>query len=148
MGYRPIAAILFTIFLAAPASARDPVQYFDLQPVIDDALKSGQLDGTVTFHLRGAVQPAAGAPIDEARTSRKTNAVNKTSEEACRWATLGALKALQAQAKAKGANAVVDMTSNFEDKTYASATQYECHLGAIAAGVAFKGSYVKLAGKP
>jgi len=44
-----------------------------------------------------------------------------------------------------GANAVVNIVSNFKDIEMASQTEFECADGAIMAGVALKGDFVKIA---
>ena len=53
----------------------------------------------------------------------------------------GVLVAMQDQARSHGANAVVDITSNYKKQEFSSPTQYECAAGAIMAGVALKGTY-------
>ena len=53
--------------------------------------------------------------------------------------------ALQKRATEVGADAVVNIVSNFKDQEFASQTEYECADGAIMAGVALKGDFVKLA---
>ena len=41
-------------------------------------------------------------------------------------------------AKQAGANAVVNIVSNYKNVVYSDAQKYECHAGAIMAGVALK----------
>ena len=144
---RLFASALLTVTIAAPAYARDTVLHLDVREVVDDARHQQQLDGSVSFHFRGGAIPDTAARVGEAKVSRKTNAVNKSDQEACRWVMLGALIAFEKEAKANGADAVIDITSNYKNQTWASATQYECHAGGIMAGVALKGTYAKLSGK-
>jgi hypothetical protein len=54
------------------------------------------------------------------------------------------LKAFQESAKARGANAVVDITSYFKKNEFKSPTNYECYAGNIMSGVALKGTYAKV----
>ena len=54
---------------------------------------------------------------------------------------MSVLVAMQDQARSQGANAVVDITSNYKKQEFSSSTQYECAAGAIMAGVALKGTY-------
>ena len=49
-----------------------------------------------------------------------------------------ALERMVAQAQAVGANAVVNIVSNYKNVVYSDAQKYECHAGAIMAGVALK----------
>ena len=55
-----------------------------------------------------------------------------------------ALIKLQNSAKAAGANAVVDVASNYKNKEYRDSSKYECHAGAIMAGVALKAKYASV----
>ena len=101
------------------------------------------IDGSVRFYLAGqtvAVQERLGEDV----SNRKTNAANKSDEEACRWVALSTLRALQDGAKTRGANAVVDIVSFYKSNEFRSATNYECYAGAILAGVALKGTYAKV----
>lgn len=51
---------------------------------------------------------------------------------------------LQDGAKARGANAVVDIVSYYKKREYRSAQNFECYAGTIMAGVALKGTYAKV----
>lgn len=101
------------------------------------------IDGSVRFYLAG--QPVTVLErLGEDVSNRKTNAANKSDEKACRWVALSTLLALQDGAKARGANAVVDIVSFYKSNEFRSATNYECYAGAILAGVALKGTYAKV----
>lgn len=76
-------------------------------------------------------------------SSRKTNAVGKSDEEACQWVLLSALKVLQETAERRGYDAVVNIRSNYQNKEFSSATEFQCGAGNIMAGVALKGDMVK-----
>ena len=51
----------------------------------------------------------------------------------------------QEKARELGANAVVDMVSYYKKNEMKSAAEYECHAGAVVAGVALKGTVAKVA---
>ena len=137
------AALLTAALLPAISQARDTAHFLDFQSVVNEATQAGRLDGSVKFYLN---KTPAGAKIINANvtTSQKTNAFNKTDEEACRWVLQSALIKLQNAAKAAGANAVVDLASNYKNKEYRDSGKYECHAGAIMAGVALKGKYASV----
>lgn len=137
-----IGAAAFTA--ATPAMARNTVHYLPLADVIALGLQDGKLDGSVQFFLNGQATPAVLERLGQDSTNKKTNGVGKTDEFSCQWAALSALIALQNKAKSLGANAVVDILSNYDRKEYASATNYECQVGAIMTGVALKGTYAKV----
>jgi hypothetical protein len=43
-----------------------------------------------------------------------------------------------------GANAVVNIVSFYQKNVMSSPTEFECHAGAVIAGVALKGDFVKV----
>lgn len=130
---------------ATPALARDTEHKLPLADVIELGRSSGKLDGSVKFYLKGQKTPKVLERKGEGVSNKKTNAFNKSDEEACAWAALSALISFQESAKSHGANAVVDLVSYYKKDASASDTEYECHAGAMVAGVALKGSYAKVA---
>ena len=97
----------------------------------------------VPVYFAGQQHAAITSTWGEVSTSRKTNAVGKSDEEACQWALLSALKVLQENAQKRGFDAVVNVRSNYQNKEFSSATEFQCGSGAIMAGVALKGDIVK-----
>ncbi|WP_374602344.1 excinuclease ATPase subunit [Arenimonas sp.] len=136
-----VPIFLFAVLAASTAQARDTRLHLDFAEAVKSGLSDGTLDGSVSFHLAGAPTPAISKRLGVANSNRKTNAVNKSDEEACRWVLMSVLLAMQDQARSRGANAVVDITSNYKKQEFSSPTQYECAAGAIMAGVALKGTY-------
>jgi uncharacterized protein YbjQ (UPF0145 family) len=80
--------------------------------------------------------------ILETRTNKKTNGANKSDKEACEWAFLSAMKALKEKAQSVGANAVVNIRSNYRNNTTSSATTFKCGSGMLISGVALIGDVV------
>ena len=72
-------------------------------------------------------------------SNKKTNAANKSDEEACIRAFLSAVKQFQESARDAGATKVVNLISYYKKKPFSSTTRYECHAGGVLAGVALKG---------
>ena len=137
-------ATVATLAIAPTADARDTRQQFDIATAIAAGKADGTLDGSVQFHFKGARAPAVASRLGPARTNKKTNAFGKSDATACQWVFLGALKALQEAAKERGANAVVDIESNYKNQVFTSATQYQCGAGGLMAGVALQGVYAKV----
>ena len=137
------AVLLSTALLPGLSQARDTQHFLNFQSVVDEATQAGRLDGSVKFYLN---KTPAGAQIvrRDVSTSKKTNAFNKTDEAACSWALQSALIAMAKSAKAAGANAVVDLTSNYKNNVYRDNELYECQAGAVIAGVALKGNFAKV----
>lgn len=145
---KPLILALAALLAAPVAHARETRVELPLQELVasPDAKAAG-IDGSVRFFLAGQKTPKVSSRMGEDVTNKKTNAANKSDEQACRWVGLSALKALQDGAKARGANAVVDIVSYYKKNEFKSASNYECYAGTILAGVALKGTYAKVAGK-
>ncbi|WP_324732026.1 excinuclease [Pseudomonas paeninsulae] len=140
-----ILAVACLSLFPAVSQARDTAHFLPFEAVVQEALNAGRLDGSVKFYLAGT-KPAGKVSILKSgiTTSQKTNAFNKSDEAACRWVLQSALIRLQNAAKAAGANAVVDLASNYKNIEYKDSQKYECHAGALMAGVALKGNLVKV----
>jgi uncharacterized protein YbjQ (UPF0145 family) len=129
-------ALSFTCVAAAQAADRMSMNSF--QAALDAGKAEGKLDGSVKFYLAGT-GPKGKIVKAGSVTNRKTNAFGKSDEKACEWAALSALISLQEAAKQAGANAVVNIVSYYKKNENKSTSQYECHAGAVVAGVALKG---------
>ena len=127
------SALVVGVLSATPALARDTELHLPLADVLNMPEAQGKLDGSVRFYLQSDV------------SNRKTNGVGKADDVACRWAALSALIAFQDKAKQLGANAVVDIVSYYKKDESKSATDYECHAGAVVVGVALKGTFANVA---
>ena len=136
-----IAVAVLAAVAAAPAIARNTAVTVTLQSVLDMPEAQGKLDGSVKFYLAGSPTPKVIKKFGEDTSNAKTNAFNKTGEEACRWNALSALIKLQDHAKRDGANAVIEITSYSEKVTFSSPTEIQCSDGAFLAGIALKGTY-------
>ena len=98
----------------------------------------------VAFYFASQAPAKPAADLGGIVTNRKTNSVGTPGEDACRWAVMAALKVLRVRAIGEGGNAVGDIVSYYKKNTFESDTLYECHAGAFVAGVALKGTVVKL----
>jgi hypothetical protein len=136
-----IAASLLALVAAVPAYARNTAVSVSLQSVLDMPEAKAKLDGTVKFYLAGSPTPRVEKKFGEDTSNAKTNAFNKTPEEACRWNALSALIKFQDHAKRQGANAIVGIISYNNHENFTSPTDIQCSDGAFLAGIALKGTY-------
>ncbi|AYC34598.1 excinuclease [Pseudomonas cavernae] len=133
------SSALLLAALPGLSQARDTTLHLDFDAIVAQATQAGRLDGSVKFYLAGEQVPGKVAPLNDAVTNKKTNAFNKSDEEACAWVLQSALVTLQDAAKKTGANAVVDIVSYYKRNEFRDPQKYECHAGAFVAGVALKG---------
>jgi hypothetical protein len=138
-----IAAVVLALVAAMPAFARNTPVNVTLQSVLDMPEAKAKLDGTVKFYLAGSPTPHVSKKFGEDTSNAKTNAFNKTPEEACRWNALTALIKFQDHAKRDGADAVIDIVSYNAHETFSSPTDIQCLDGTFMGGIALKGTYAK-----
>ena len=133
------------IAMAQPVLARDDVMHMAFKDVLKSPAAKEKLGGSVNFYLDGAKTPKIMKKINSDVSNHKTNGFNKCNDESFLWAALTALLSFQEHAKCLGVNAVVDIESYYKKPPNTSPTEYECHLGALMAGVTFKGTYAQVA---
>jgi uncharacterized protein YbjQ (UPF0145 family) len=144
IGLRCLASLSLCL-LASSAHARDTRHLLPIEKAIELGRAQEKLDGSVSFYFGKATTPKVIIKYDQDIANRKTNGVGKSDEEACNWVMLSCLVALQDTAKARGANAVINIESYYKKVTYSSETSYECHAGTFVTGVALRGTYAKVA---
>lgn len=139
--------ILAAALLAASfsATAADKMIKFPIADALAANDAQARLGDSVKFYFADQPTPKVLSRITSDKTSQRTNGFGKSSEKACNWVFLSAMLALQKRAHEVGANAVINIVSNFKDVEMASQTEFECADGAIMAGVALKGDFVKIA---
>jgi uncharacterized protein YbjQ (UPF0145 family) len=137
--------VVFSLVAAWPVEARNTKHLLPISVAL--AVKDAQekLDGSIKFYFGNQETPKIVTKLGSDMSNRKTNAFGKSDEAACNWAFLSAMIALEKRAQQLGANAVVNIVSYYDRKVMSSATEFECHAGAIIAGVVLKGDFVKLA---
>lgn len=139
-----IALIAAAFGAALPAQARDTKLMLPLEGALADNNARERLGDSVKFYFGDQKTPKVLQKLGSDQTSQKTNSFGKTAERACNWAFLSAMLRLQARAQELGANAVVNIVSNYKNIENSSATEFECHDGAMMTGVALKGDFVKI----
>jgi len=132
------------IFSAFPAQARDTKYLLPITTALEQKEAKTRLDGSVKFFFGNQETPKIVSKLGTDVTNLKTNAVGKSDETACNWVFLSALIQLEKRAKQLGANAVINIVSYYKKEVMSSRTEFECHAGAVIAGVALKGDFVRI----
>ncbi len=143
----PVGAVSPAALPTAPpaVSSGQPLAGGKMMPIADVLSKyQSDLEG-VSFYFDDQPHPKVQKTYGEYVSNRKTNAFNKTDAEACEWVAFDALKVFKKRALDEGGNAVINIHSFYKKNDVSDPTRYECHAGFAAAGVAFKGTVVKLA---
>jgi uncharacterized protein YbjQ (UPF0145 family) len=131
--------------VAWPAHARDTKHLLPIAAALEVKDAKDKLDGSIKFFFGTQQSPKILTKFGTDVTNLKTNSVGKSDEKACNWVFLSAMVALEKRAKQLGANAVVNIVSFYKKEVMSSPTEFECHAGAVIAGVALRGEFVKIA---
>jgi uncharacterized protein YbjQ (UPF0145 family) len=140
-----VAALLAVSLTSFSASAADKMIKLPIAAAMAANDAQSRLGDSVKFYFADQPTPKVLTKITSDKTSQRTNGFGKSAEKACNWVFLSAMLALQKRAQEVGANAVINIVSNFKDVEMASQTEFECADGAIMAGVALKADFVKIA---
>lgn len=143
------AIVILGTSLAAVGTveARDTKQLLPIAAALEAKDSKEKLDGSIKFFFGNQQHPKVLSKLGSDVSNRKTNAFGKSDDKACHWAFLSAMMALEKRAGELGANAVVNIVSYYKKDAFSSPTEFECHAGALMAGVALKGDFVKIADK-
>lgn len=146
MKAKKLACALGLIILGLPmtVSARDSQGMHPISDALNGMEAKGQRDKQVRLYFGDQKHPAVLKSFGTFTANKKTNAFNKSDEEACRWAFASAVLALQARARKEGGNAVINIRSYYKKQDVSSRSEYMCGAGALMAGVTFRGTVVKL----
>ncbi|MGH7278155.1 MAG: excinuclease ATPase subunit [Candidatus Rokuibacteriota bacterium] len=140
-----IITLLVLCAASGSAAARDTRHLLSLGDALNAPEAKEKLDTRVVFYFGTRKHPSVAQRLGEYTANRKTNAFNKSDKEACEWVFLSALLALRDRAVEEGGDAVINIKSFYKKNEFISDTQYECHAGTFVAGVALRGTVVKLA---
>jgi uncharacterized protein YbjQ (UPF0145 family) len=140
-----LACALLALGVTTAAQARDTKLLLPLSTAMSANGAQSRLGDSVKFYFGNQPTPKVLERLGSDQTSQKTNSFGKSPETACNWAFLSAMLRLQQRARELGADAVINIVSNYKNVEMSSDTQFECHDGAIMSGVALKGEFVKLA---
>jgi len=138
-----IASVVLAVAATGAMAADDKV----MLPIADAMAANdaqGKLGDAVKFYFAGQETPKVLDKLGTDKTSQKTNGFGKSIETACNWVFLSNMLSLQKRAKALGANAVINIVSNYKNVENPSQTEFECHDGGLMTGVALKGDFVRI----
>ena len=137
--------ISLLMIVSSAVDARDTIVRVSVEEAMTTQDAKVKLDVGVRFFFGDQKHAEIVTRIGTYTANKKTNAFNKSDQEACKWAFLSAMISLQDRAIAEGGNAVVNIQSFYKKRDFTSATEFECGAGAMVAGVALVGDVVKLA---
>lgn len=143
-GFLAFPLLIAGLSLTTTTQARDTEHLLSIEEAMNTPAAQEKLDPEIRFVFADTPHDTIIAEHGNFVTNKKTNAFNKTDQEACRWVMLSALLSLQDRVQKEGGNAVVNIESYYKQRPMASRNEYECHAGFLMAGVALRGDVVTL----
>ena len=140
---RLIVLVVILTFVAGEANAKEKIHQFSIADFMANPEHAQKLSG-VSFFFGDQAHPKIAREFGDDYTNPKTNAFAKNDAVACDWVMLSAMLALQRRAQQLGANAVINIRSNYKHKLVSSSTEYTCGAGAFVAGVSLIGTFVTI----
>lgn len=135
---------ILLLTLATGTHARNDLQEYDFQDVVEHGYEEGILDRDIRFYLIGQNHGQVIKNHGQYKSNKKTNGVNKSDFESCQWVLLSVLKTFQKRAQSLGANAVINIKSNYKGKEFVSSENFQCGVGMLMSGVALKGDVAEI----
>lgn len=142
---KAFAAVALALAATAPVQAADRINMIKIEDAMAANGARERLGDSVKFYFGDTKTPKVAERRGPVKTSNKTNSFGKSPTESCNWVFLSAMLDLQKKAERAGANAVINIQSNYKNVPRSSTTEIECHDGAIMSGIALKGEMVRLA---
>jgi len=136
--------VVLILSVSFPAFARNTQYMLRYRDAVGTSEAKEKLGSDIQFFFGEQKYPAVEREIGTWVANKKTNAANKSDERACQWAFLSAMLSLKQRAIREGGDAVVKIHSYYKKNTNTSATEFECGAGTFVAGVALRGTVVKL----
>ena len=143
-----IRALLFAVagIALGLASVRAESQLYPIAQALSSPDAREKLDKGIKLFF-GRRHPPVAAKIGVWPTNKRATTLGRSNQLACDYALLSALLSLQGRAKRENANAVVEITSIYQDVPTVSETQYVCDVGGLRVGVMLKGTVVRFGGR-
>lgn len=141
-----LAVAVPALLAATPAAAQrqDAINVFQVAGVRDRPELTGQMSD-IRFYFAGESHPGIVRRVqNNVTTSQRARKTGREAEEACQWAMMNALIRLGEAARNSGANAVINIRSNWDNQAWANGSEYQCAIGRMMAGVALKGDIATL----
>jgi len=138
-------AVIVSLTLAGCGTQR---MSLPIQPVASaattNAVASTDAGSSIAVYFGSQPHPEVVRRVGGASHSLRVARTTDGAEATCNKALATALDKLRADARGKGANAVINVTTRFHGNETSSATEYTCGVSRSAAAIAVKGDLVVL----
>jgi uncharacterized protein YbjQ (UPF0145 family) len=134
--------------MAGASFARHDVLQLSVAKAISHPDFKARFGTKMKFMFGGKPDTTILRTFGEFQTNRKINAFGQSDESACQEAFTNAMLVMKARANREGANAIINIFSNYKKNRLDTGAIYECGAGAMVAGVALVGELVVMGEAP
>ena len=140
-----IPLLLSLLLIPSSVYARDDIGSYSIKEALDLEQSKEELGNDIKFFFGNQAHGKILKNYGVVRTNKKTSAFGRSDLDACQWVFLSAMITLRDSALTEGANAVINIQSNYKNDLTSSEDTFQCGAGAFVAGVALVGTVVTLA---
>ena len=140
-----IPLLLGLLLIPSSVYAHDDIGSYSIKEALDLEQSKEELGNDIKFFFGNQAHGKILRNYGVVRTNKKTSAFGKSDLDACQWVFLSAMITLRDSALTEGANAVINIKSNYKNDLTSSEDTFQCGAGAFVAGVALVGTVVTLA---
>jgi len=140
----PVLLVMILLVFSASSYARDDINNYSIKQALASETAKNELGNEIQFFFGQQYQGEVVNQKSVIKTNKKTNAFNKSDQEACEWVFLSAMIALKKAAQNSGANAIINIKSNYKNNLTSNDETFQCGAGAFVAGVALVGEMVTI----
>ena len=143
-----IAFILFSSLHLEASEQKKSLKYMNIEQAVNSKQAASILDSDIKFYFPKQEHPEVSKTIIIAKSQRAINVTFKFGAQACIAAFLETLKALQDTAKEQEADAIINISSYYNEEQLSSETSYLCEPGFFVSSVSLKAEVVKIKKQP
>jgi uncharacterized protein YbjQ (UPF0145 family) len=139
-----LIALVLVLGSASSVFARDEIENYSIKSALETADAREKLDPQIKLYFGNWKHGAVVQSIGEWKSYKKSNGVGRANEVACKRAFLSAAISLQQRAMKMGANAVIGIKSDYDNRKTSSDITYVCGSGMLMSAVALIGTVVRI----
>lgn len=140
-----VPLLMAALLAASPAAARNVIMPMSVSDLLATPQARQHLGDAITFRFGAQSTPRPVQTFGSREVRGKASDSGAGGEQAaCTFAAIDALRRLGDDATSAGANAVINIESDFHNHPVSSPRMIECHMGSFSVVVVLRGELVRL----
>ena len=144
MRYLATSVLMGALLTSCASIADDKIVAHGIEEALVIEENKAELGTDIKFYFGDQKTPTIIKTFSDVSTKHEINSTLKSYKGACQAAFVEALKTLRDRAIANGANAVVNIRSNYKGPAVSSEKTFQCASGYFVTGVSLIGTVVSI----